>query len=179
VTIKGKPYIDVAERVRLCNADEGFSMLKEEALEIAGTHILRVYLEVKGKQYIGDAEIKVDAKPGTADGDSPISCAQTSALGRALGFAGYGSLDSIASADEVARVLPQQQESKQPASQDQIVLNECKRIAKDKRIATNGVEWLRYLEEQFHAITTDADLLASPVKLASLRGELLRAKVVS
>lgn len=170
VNIKGKQYIDVAERVRLCNADEGFSMLKEEALEIAGTHTLRVYIEVKGKQYIGDAEIKVDAKPGTADGDSPISCAQTSALGRALGFAGYGSLESIASADEVAR-------NEQP-SKDEGVLNECKRMAKDKRIATNGAEWLRYLEETFKAETSDADLLASPVKLASLRGELLRAKAV-
>ncbi len=65
-----------------------------------------------------------------------------------------------------------------PLSQDQTVLNECKRIAKEKGIARNGAEWLRYLEVTFKAITTDADLLASPVKLASLRGEVLRAKAL-
>jgi hypothetical protein len=87
-------------------------MLREEHLEIAGVPIIRLYIEVKGKQYIGDAEIKINAKPGTADGDSPISCAQTSALGRALGFAGYGSLESIAT-DEIHRNQEQQSE---PAS---------------------------------------------------------------
>lgn len=69
-------------------------------------------------------------------------------------------------------------DSKPAPAKDVDVLNECKRLAKEKRIASNGVEWLRYLEETFHAITTDADVLASPVKLASLRGELLRAKAV-
>jgi hypothetical protein len=105
VKIKGKDYVDVAERVRLANCDDGFSMLEEQYLEIAGVPTLRVVIEVKGKRYIGDAEIKIGAKPGTADGDSPVSCAQTSALGRALGFAGYGSLESIASADEIHRTV--------------------------------------------------------------------------
>ena len=34
---------------------------------------------------------------------SPYEIAETSAIGRALGFAGYGSVDSIASADEMIK----------------------------------------------------------------------------
>jgi hypothetical protein len=103
IKIKGKDYIDVASRVVLANEDEGYSMLREEVIELAGRAFVRVTIEAKGKQYIGTSEIKFGAKPGTADGDSPFECGQTSALGRALGFAGYGSVESIASADEVVR----------------------------------------------------------------------------
>ncbi len=104
VNIKGKQYVDVAERVRLAHADkdsDGFSMVAQERYQIGSRWFLSITIEVKGKLYIGDAEIKFDAKTGTPDGSNPLECAQTSALGRALGYAGYGILQSIASADEV------------------------------------------------------------------------------
>lgn len=106
VTIKGRAYVDVAERVRLAHAERGgFEMLDTEHFTIGdtGRWWVRVRIRQGEREYSGTAEIKLGAKPGTADGDSPYECAETSALGRALGFAGIGVLDSIASANEVAR----------------------------------------------------------------------------
>jgi len=106
--IHGKEYVEVKDRVQMAHAEESFSMLKEETFEMCGRSYVRVYIEVKGNTYIGTAECKFDAKPGTADGSSPFECGETSALGRALGFAGYGVVESIASADEVGRNQAQQ-----------------------------------------------------------------------
>lgn len=106
VTIKGRQYVDVAERVRLAHAAGGFSILASELVTTPAAPErlwVRVSIQVGEAQYVGTAEAKLAARPGTADGDSPIECAETSALGRALGFAGIGVLDSIASANEVAR----------------------------------------------------------------------------
>lgn len=109
ITIHGKAYVDVAERVRLAHADGGYTILASDTFELGNTgrYFCRVTLAVGNAQYIGTAEIKLSAKPGTADGDSPLECAETSALGRALGFAGFGLVGSIASANEVARNLAQ------------------------------------------------------------------------
>lgn len=45
--------------------------------------------------------VKLNARPGSADATDPWACAETSAIGRALGFANMGVVESIASADEV------------------------------------------------------------------------------
>lgn len=108
VNIKGKEYVDVAERVRLTNADKGFSMIEQRQYAMADRFFFSVTIEIDSKRYMGDAEIKFNAPRNTPDGTNPIECAQTSALGRALGFAGYGALDSIASADEVLRAVAEQ-----------------------------------------------------------------------
>jgi hypothetical protein len=170
VKIKGKDYVDVAERVRLCHADEGFSMLKEEYLEIAGQHIIRVYIDVKGKQYIGDAEIKMNAKPGTADYDSPVSCAQTSALGRALGFASYGSLESIASADEVVRNVSQ---NPKPETSG-LTLEAVQKRAVSIGIAQTRTEWQLFNAEVFGSFVPDEKLRNDQEKLVQLNEEISR-----
>lgn len=106
VNIRGKAYVDVAERVRLAHSQGGFTMQSSEVFELAGRAFCRVTILYRTERYIGTAEVKLNAKPGTADHDAPLECAETSALGRALGFAGIGVLDggSIASANELERV---------------------------------------------------------------------------
>ena len=106
VKIGNSQYVTVAERVAAAHQDEGFSMLSEEVISIGSRYFVRIIIEVKGKNYIGSAEIKFDAKPGSPDASNPYECAQTSSLGRCLGFAGYGSAESIASADEMVRSQP-------------------------------------------------------------------------
>jgi hypothetical protein len=101
IKLHGKDYIEVKDRVAAAHAEESYSMLKEETFSMGGREYVRVFIDVKGKQYIGTAECKYNANPKTPDGQSPFECGETSALGRALGFAGYGVVDSIASADEV------------------------------------------------------------------------------
>lgn len=107
VNIRGKAYVDVAERVRLAHTlGGGFTMVSSEVFELAGRAFCRVTILYQAERYIGTAEVKLNAKAGTADHDAPLECAETSALGRALGFAGIGVLDggSIASANELERV---------------------------------------------------------------------------
>lgn|SRR5260221_2025546 len=103
VMIRGKAYTTVAGRVAEAHAAGGFSMLGSSPLQVGDRHFVRVEIAVGELHFIGTSEIKFSAKPGTADGDSPYECAETSALGRALGFAGFGSAESIASANEIAR----------------------------------------------------------------------------
>jgi hypothetical protein len=103
IKLHGKDYVEVKDRVIAAHAEESYSMLQEEMFEMGGRAYCRVFIDVKGKQYIGTAEIKFNAKANTPDGMSPFECGETSALGRALGFAGYGVVESIASADEVVR----------------------------------------------------------------------------
>lgn len=105
VKIHGKEYVTVAERVTEAHDAGGYAMLASGVYPLGDTGRIfyRVEIRVGDRRYIGCAEVKLNAKPGTPDGDSPLECAETSALGRALGFAGFGSVESIASADEIRR----------------------------------------------------------------------------
>lgn len=112
VNIKGKQYVDVAERVRLVHAErESFEIVESGPLQVGDMWVWQVAILVDGKRHIGTAEIKFDASPKTADGTNPVACAETSAVGRALGFAGLGALESIASADEVVRAIADQEQA--------------------------------------------------------------------
>lgn len=107
--LHGKDYVEVAERVNQVQHDkeaQGFSMVKQERYEWDGRYFLSITIEVKGKPYIGDAEVTFTAPKNTPAGSNPVETAQTSALGRALAFAGYGTVESIASFDEIARNQP-------------------------------------------------------------------------
>jgi len=155
ISIKGKPYIQVAGRVTLAHEDEGFSMISSETFELANRYFCRVTIAVKDCQYIGTSEIKFTAKAGTADGDSPVECAETSALGRALGYAGYGSVESLASADEVMR--------NEQLRQDNEVLKAMKLEAKKLGICGNLSEWSEW----------KASVLGGPVADRALTDEAL------
>lgn len=107
ITIKGKEYTPVVERVRLALAGEGgYQMLSSEVLPLGPDRLYcRVCVAVGERTYWGSSEVKLTARAGTADGDAPLECAETSAVGRALGFAGIGIVDTIASADELRRAV--------------------------------------------------------------------------
>jgi hypothetical protein len=124
IKLHGKEYVEVKDRVLQAHKQEGYSMLSEDTFEMGGRSYVRVYIDEKGKQYIGTAEIKFNANPKTPDGQSPLECGETSALGRALGFAGYGVTESIASFDEVARNdLPERTLAQEAASDAPIPIN--------------------------------------------------------
>lgn len=108
INFKGKPYVQVAERVRLVHEQKReFEVLDSTFQEIAGRVLCKVVIMVDGKRYTGSAEAKIhNAIPKSADDTNPLECAETSALGRALAFAGLGTVDGIASYDEVARGVP-------------------------------------------------------------------------
>lgn len=94
--LKNGPYIEVAERVRSVHrAGKSLSVEQGDVLRIHQRWIYRAHITVGGEHYIGDAEIHFGAPPDTPDGTNPITCGQTSAIGNALTFAGFGDLKSI------------------------------------------------------------------------------------
>lgn len=93
--LKNRPYIEVAERVRLVHkVGKPFSFDRGEVLRICNRWIYRAYVTIDHQQYIGDAEIHFGSPPNTPDGTNPITCGQTSAVGNALTFAGFGEVKS-------------------------------------------------------------------------------------
>ncbi len=98
IQIHGKEYKTVAERVQ--EAGKDFLSLETEIIGHNPVIIKATVLTIKGK-FTGISA----ANPSKAiEKMSPYEVAETSAVGRALGFAGYGSVDSIASADEMNKV---------------------------------------------------------------------------
>jgi len=109
INLKGKEYVMVSERLRLLHEQKrDFEVLDSSFQEIAGRVLCKVTILVDGKKFTGNAEAKVtNAAPKSADSTNPFECGETSALGRALAFAGMGTVDGIASFDEIARGMSQ------------------------------------------------------------------------
>ncbi len=125
IDIRGKQYVTIAERVRILHEMrrsgeiQDFEMVESQPFEIVGQPYWRVSARINGKLYIGSAEIKLNAAKNTPDGTNPISCAETSAFGRMLAFAGLGTIDSIASAEDVVQAMTEQEQAKPQARQSQ------------------------------------------------------------
>ncbi len=110
VEIHGKQYVTVAERVGAMH-DAANASLKDGQLHhgvVISTEIVRdteTSISVKATvtcasgTFSGHATSRYEV--GGIEGQSPLEVAETSAIGRALGFAGYGAVEGTASADEV------------------------------------------------------------------------------
>lgn len=103
VDIHGKQYITVAERVV-----DLHETIKDKVVSIT-TEFLPItdMVVCKATVTIGEAVFTGTsaANPNkTIEKQSPYEVAETSAVGRALGFAGFGIVEGIASADEMAKV---------------------------------------------------------------------------
>jgi hypothetical protein len=103
----GKEYATVNERLEQSHGEKarpkGITSVVTEVRPAGQVTVIlaRVRFE-DGREFTGMSEIKFDATSG-ADKDAPVECAETSAVGRALAFAGYyGSDDGLAGAEEVA-----------------------------------------------------------------------------
>ena len=111
VNIHGKQYVTVAERVAaLHEARNGQEIqitttITEDSPEQV---VVRATVRCAAGTFTGHAHSMKNA--GSVEGQAPLEVAETSAVGRALGFAGFGSAEGIASADEMqaaARPAPQ------------------------------------------------------------------------
>jgi hypothetical protein len=104
VDIHGKPYMQVAGRVL-----EAHQMTKEDlsiTTELVSQPdddlvVFKATVEIDGGVFTGHA---VSNKQSSGiEGQSPWEVAETSAVGRALGFAGFGLVSGVASAEEVEK----------------------------------------------------------------------------
>jgi hypothetical protein len=101
ITIKGKEYVPVVERVKEAHAQDKDLEITTEATETGNRVAVKATVTFKGKKFTGMSQ----AEWGKGMmGDVALEVAETSAVGRALGFAGIGLLDGIATADEMRKV---------------------------------------------------------------------------
>lgn len=109
VNIFGKSYKTVAERVLEAHSDKSLEGVNTEVI----THIpvvIKATIIIKGKTYTGISSVDLTTNKAI-EKNNPYEVAETSAVGRALAFAGYGGVDTLASADEMIKAGATQQES--------------------------------------------------------------------
>lgn len=99
INIHGKEYITVAERVKAIHEAEKTFSMTTEVLAHDPVLVKATVTTPKGI-FTGISAANPDK---TIEKITPYEVAETSAVGRALGFAGYGIVDGIATADELVK----------------------------------------------------------------------------
>lgn len=103
INIKGKEYVPVSERVLAIHgdlSDTGFSIETELIVHALPAIVFKATVTIGENVFTGHS----GANPAKAiEKQSPYEVAETSAIGRALGFAGYGIETGIASAEEIIK----------------------------------------------------------------------------
>ena len=100
IKIHGKTYVTVAERVAAAHEAEGLESITTEVLSMDPV-VVKATVVIDGKTFTGISAANPDK---AIEKQSPYEVAETSAVGRALGFAGFGIDESMASADEITNV---------------------------------------------------------------------------
>lgn len=100
ITIHGKQYVTVAERVEIAHKDNDMVSITTELLPITSSVVVKATVITKKGTFTGISAAN-PTKP--IEKLTPYEVAETSAVGRALGFAGYGIVEGIATADEVTK----------------------------------------------------------------------------
>lgn len=103
INIKGKDYVPVVERVKEAHKLHAgkVSIVTEVADNTPESVSIRAKVTINGYVFTGHSS--ASKKEGMMK-DVALEVAETSAIGRALGFANIGLLDGIASADEMRKV---------------------------------------------------------------------------
>ncbi len=158
VNIHGKEYMTVARRVELAHEAKALESVETEVLSHAPI-VVKASVTIKGKVFTGISAVN----PETArmiERQSPYEVAETSAVGRALGFAGYGVIESIASADELVKAgataqtgtlvqIPDSTVSVRAASKT-VMCEMCGQPATEKKGTTKG-------GKQYHGVFCSTD----------------------
>lgn len=102
ISIHGKKYITVAERVQQLHESRATGQEISITTEILSHDpvVIKATVMIGEDMFTGISAANPDKAIEKA---SPYEVAETSAVGRALGFAGFGIAEGIASADEVVK----------------------------------------------------------------------------
>ncbi len=112
INIKGKDYVPVVERVKQAHAQDKEVSITTEIVESVNDRIsIKATVVLNGKTFTGHSQARYHEK---MMGEVALEIAETSAIGRALGFANIGLLDGIASADEMRKVGKKDDDEQEP-----------------------------------------------------------------
>ena len=106
IAIHGKTYFTVAERIKEVGKD--LISLQTEVLQHDPVVVVKATITLKAdclnpeRTFSGISFANINK---AIEKTSPYEVAETSAVGRALGFAGYGLNESIASAEEMSKAV--------------------------------------------------------------------------
>jgi hypothetical protein len=104
INIKGKEYVPVVERVKEAHKLDKEVSITTEVVDFGTERVsIKATVIFKGETFTGHSQ--AEWGKGIMGGVA-LEVAETSAIGRALGFANIGLLDGIASADEMRKVKP-------------------------------------------------------------------------
>ncbi len=129
VQIHGKDYMTVARRVELAHEDDTLDSVETEVLS-HNPVVVKAKITLKGHIFTGISSVDLQSEK-TIEKQNPYEVAETSAVGRALGFAGYGLMESIASADEMVRAVSPSMSKEEHT--ERLVCEVCGRLAKEKK----------------------------------------------
>jgi hypothetical protein len=119
VEISGKTYWTVAERLTLAHGDDikpvGVKAVVTTVDAVGNMIVCRATVQfADGRAFTGHSMVNADSR-SPAERNAPLETCETSAIGRALAFAGYfGSPEGIAGAEELH--LAQEREKARAAS---------------------------------------------------------------
>jgi hypothetical protein len=106
INIHGKEYVPVSERVRMAHDELKQLSITTEVLENSEVVVIKATVTTPKGVYTGISS----ANPMKAiEKTNPYEVAETSAVGRALAFAGYLVEQGISSADEMNKALKSEQ----------------------------------------------------------------------
>ena len=109
IDIKGKPYIEVHERIKFFRDEyKGYSMTSEIIEHSNGSIIIRALITDENGKLVSSGIAREKEGDGFINKSSYVENCETSAWGRALGNLGIGIDASIASANEVQNAMRQQ-----------------------------------------------------------------------
>src|ERR1044071_4148270 len=104
IQIHGKQYVTVDERVKAAHEACKLLSISTEVLPSTDKIVVKATVVTEKGTFTG---ISAANESKLIEKQSPYEVAETSAVGRALGFAGYGVINGIATADEIAKTQDQ------------------------------------------------------------------------
>jgi hypothetical protein len=110
INIKGKEYVPVVERVKELHKLHPYVSVITEVVEFGERVSVKATIAIGGHTADGKGFVQTFTGHSQAEygkgmmGGVALEVAETSAVGRALGFANIGLIDGIASADEMKKV---------------------------------------------------------------------------
>lgn len=126
VSVKGKEYAEVPQRVKAFRSVFPHGTIETEIIKLDAEFVAMKATVKNGDELLSTGTAFEERKSSFVNKTSYIENCETSAVGRALGFCGFGIDNSIASAEEVSNAINQQANNKPSAQKDPAPAHTCK-----------------------------------------------------